>query len=57
MKQKNSIFATIKSSEQIKPSPYTNLIYMSRTSLYFNFQNQTEQAFEFYRSIFGGEFI
>lgn len=30
---------------------------MARTSIYLNFPNQTEQAFEFYRSIFGGEFV
>ena len=29
---------------------------MSYTSTYLNFSNQTEQAFEFYRSIFGWEF-
>lgn len=31
--------------------------HMSRTSLYLNFANETEKAFEFYRSIFGGEFV
>ena len=30
---------------------------MSRTSTYLNFTNETEQAFEFYRSVFGGEFV
>ena len=29
---------------------------MSSTSLYLNFPRNTEQAFEFYRSVFGGEF-
>ena len=29
---------------------------MSYTSTYLNFATQTEEAFEFYRSIFGGEF-
>jgi PhnB protein len=29
---------------------------MSRVSTYLNFQNSTEQAFNFYKSIFGGEF-
>ena len=29
---------------------------MSRVSTYLNFARSTEQAFEFYRSIFGGEF-
>jgi PhnB protein len=31
--------------------------YMARTSTYLNFRDQTEQAFEFYRTVFGGEFI
>lgn len=30
---------------------------MARTSTYLNFPNYTEQAFKFYQSIFGGEFI
>lgn len=30
---------------------------MSSVSTYLNFSNNTEQAFEFYRSVFGGEFI
>lgn len=30
---------------------------MSSTSTYLNFSNTTEEAFEFYRSVFGGEFI
>ena len=30
---------------------------MSRVSTYLNFPRSTEQAFEFYRSVFGGEFI
>ena len=29
---------------------------MSSVSLYLNFANSTEKAFEFYRSVFGGEF-
>ncbi len=29
---------------------------MTSVSLYLNFSNNTEQAFEFYRSVFGGEF-
>lgn len=30
---------------------------MARTSTYLNFSGQTEAAFNFYRSVFGGEFI
>lgn len=30
---------------------------MARTSTYLNFPNYTEEAFKFYQSIFGGEFI
>jgi PhnB protein len=30
---------------------------MARTSTYLNFNGKTERAFEFYRAIFGGEFI
>lgn len=30
---------------------------MARVSTYLNFARNTEQAFEFYRSVFGGEFI
>lgn len=30
---------------------------MARTSTYLNFNGNTEQAFVFYRSVFGGEFI
>lgn len=29
---------------------------MARVSTYFNFARNTEEAFEFYRSVFGGEF-
>lgn len=29
---------------------------MSKTAIYLNFLGKTEEAFEFYRSIFGGEF-
>ena len=29
---------------------------MARTSTYLNFPNQTEEAFNFYKSIFGGDF-
>jgi len=30
---------------------------MARTNIYLNFQGNTEEAFEFYRSVFGGEFL
>lgn len=30
---------------------------MARVSTYLNFVDNTEEAFEFYRSVFGGEFI
>ncbi len=30
---------------------------MARTSTYLNFVNKTEEAFNFYKSIFGGEFV
>lgn len=30
---------------------------MARVSTYLNFNRTTEQAFEFYRSVFGGEFL
>ncbi len=30
---------------------------MARTSTYLNFTNQTEEAFNFYKEVFGGEFI
>ncbi|MEJ7137252.1 VOC family protein [Amphibiibacter pelophylacis] len=30
---------------------------MARTSTYLNFVRQTQSAFEFYRSVFGGDFI
>jgi PhnB protein len=29
---------------------------MARTNTYLNFKNQTEEAFNFYKSVFGGEF-
>jgi len=29
---------------------------MAKVSTYLNFQNQTEEAFQFYQSVFGGEF-
>ncbi len=29
---------------------------MARTNTYLNFKNNTEEAFNFYRSVFGGEF-
>lgn len=29
---------------------------MARVSIYLNFLNQTEEAFHFYKSVFGGEF-
>ncbi len=31
-------------------------IHMSRVSTYLNFKNSTEEAFNFYKSVFGGEF-
>lgn len=30
---------------------------MATTGIYLNFSNQTEEAFEFYKSVFGGEFM
>lgn len=30
---------------------------MSRVSIYLNFANKTEEAFNYYKSIFGGEFV
>ncbi len=30
---------------------------MSKVSTYLNFRNNTEEAFNFYKSVFGGEFI
>ncbi len=30
---------------------------MSRTSIYLNFVRNTEEAFNFYKSVFGGEFV
>ena len=30
---------------------------MSRTSTYLNFSRNTEEAFNFYKSVFGGEFV
>lgn len=30
---------------------------MAATGIYLNFVRNTEQAFEFYRSVFGGEFV
>lgn len=30
---------------------------MAKVSTYINFQNQTEEAFNFYKSVFGGEFV
>ncbi|CAN7581306.1 VOC family protein [Pseudorhodoferax sp. LjRoot39] len=30
---------------------------MARVSTYLNFNRQTEEAFDFYRSVFGGDFI
>jgi PhnB protein len=30
---------------------------MARTSTYLNFPHQTEEAFHFYKSVFGGEFL
>lgn len=30
---------------------------MARVSIYLNFERQTEEAFNFYKSVFGGEFV
>ena len=30
---------------------------MAKTHTYLNFTNQTEEAFNFYKSVFGGEFV
>ncbi|MBP6993693.1 VOC family protein [Candidatus Woesebacteria bacterium] len=30
---------------------------MARTNTYLNFANQTEEAFNFYKSVFGGDFV
>lgn len=30
---------------------------MAKVSTYLNFKNQTEEAFNFYKSVFGGEFV
>jgi PhnB protein len=30
---------------------------VARVSIYLNFEGETEQAFEFYRQVFGGEFV
>ncbi len=30
---------------------------MAKTSIYLNFPRQTEEAFNFYKSVFGGEFV
>lgn len=30
---------------------------MARTSIYLNFRHNTEEAFNFYKSVFGGDFI
>jgi len=35
---------------------YHNTNNMARTSTYLNFKNNTEEAFKFYQSVFGGEF-
>lgn len=32
-------------------------IIMARVSTYLNFSNQTEKVFNFYKSVFGGEFV
>jgi hypothetical protein len=34
----------------------SNLKTMARVSVYLNFPNNTEDAFNFYKSVFGGEF-
>ena len=33
-----------------------NILIMAKTSTYLNFPGQTEEVFNFYKSIFGGEF-
>ncbi len=35
----------------------SNLIIMAYVSTYLNFSNKTEEAFNFYKSVFGGEFM
>jgi PhnB protein len=30
---------------------------MAKTSTYLNFQRNTEEAFNFYKSVFGGDFV
>lgn len=32
-------------------------LFMATTSIYLNFSDNTEKVFEFYRTVFGGEFI
>lgn len=44
-------------SVRINKSLSTNLTTMSRTSTYLNFPRQTEEAFNFYRTVFGGDFV
>ena len=34
-----------------------NFTGMARTSTYLNFKRETQQAFDFYKSIFGGEYL
>lgn len=43
-------------SAQIKIRQQLNTSTMARVSTYLNFSNNTEQAFIFYKSVFGGEF-
>lgn len=43
-------------NSQIKIRKQLNVSNMARVSTYLNFPNNTEQAFLFYKSVFGGEF-
>jgi len=43
-------------SAQIKTRQQLNTSTMARVSTYLNFSSNTEQAFVFYKSVFGGEF-
>jgi hypothetical protein len=53
------IRTTVEKQEYIEVCTFYFLIFynMARTSTYLNFRDQTEQAFEFYRTVFGGEFV
>jgi PhnB protein len=43
-------------SSSTQQESFTEANHMSRVSTYLNFARSTEQAFIFYRSVFGGEF-